>query len=100
MMGEALDKEYVLHSYGRNYVQFTQGKNATLWDSEGKDYIDFASGIAVCSVGHGNERLAGAICDQAKKLIHTSNLYYIEPQARLAEKLVKLSGYDMRVFFC
>lgn len=99
MMGEALDKEYVLHSYGRNYVQFTQGKNATLWDSEGKDYIDFASGIAVCSVGHGNERLAGAICDQAKKLIHTSNLYYIEPQARLAEKLVKLSGYDMRVFF-
>lgn len=99
MNGESLDKSYLLHTYGRNYVNFTHGKNATLFDDLGRDYIDFASGIAVCSVGHGNERLAQAISDQAKKLIHTSNLYYIEPQARLAERLVKLSGYDMRVFF-
>ena len=59
-----------------------------------KDYIDFTSGIGVVSVGHGNERLAEAIYDQAKKLIHTSNLYLIEPQAKLANKLVELSGYD------
>ena len=94
-----LDKDYVLHTYARNYVHFVKGSGARLFDKSGKDYIDFGSGIAVCSVGHGNERLAKAICDQAKSLIHTSNLYLIEPQARLAKKLVELSGYDMRVFF-
>jgi len=60
---------------------------------------DFASGIAVNSVGHGNERLTSAICEQAKKIIHISNLQVIEPQAKLAERMVTLSGYDMGVFF-
>ncbi len=96
---EQLDKKYVLHSYKRNYINFVSGKNATLFDDRGSDYIDFTSGIGVASVGHGNKALADTICNQAKNIIHISNLYYIEPQALLAKKLVELSGYDMRAFF-
>ncbi len=94
-----IDQEYVLHTYARNYVNFKYGKNARLFDEAGKEYIDFTSGIGVVSVGHGNDRLAQAICDQAKKIIHISNLYLIEHQALLAKRLVELSGYDMRLFF-
>ncbi|QOQ97752.1 aspartate aminotransferase family protein [Helicobacter winghamensis] len=94
-----MDLDYVLHTYARNYVHFVRGSGARLFDEMGKDYIDFGSGIAVCSVGHGNKRLADALYKQAQNLIHTSNLYLIEPQAKLAKKLVELSGYDMRVFF-
>jgi acetylornithine aminotransferase len=96
---EALDKQYVLQTYARNYTNFVKGKGATLYDEDGNDYIDFASGIAVNSVGHGNERLTNAICEQAKRIIHISNLQVIEPQAKLAEKMVALSGYEMGVFF-
>ena len=96
---EELDKEYVLQTYARDYTNFVKGVGATLYDENGRDYIDFASGIAVNSVGHGNERLTNAICEQAKKIIHISNLQVIEPQAKLAEKMVTLSGYDMGVFF-
>ena len=97
---EALDRAYVLPTYARNYeAMFVRGENSILYDDQGRDYVDFGSGIAVCSVGHGNPRLAEAICDQAKKLIHTSNLYLIEPQAKLAERLAKLSGMDVRTFF-
>lgn len=94
-----MDLDYVLHTYGRNYTHFVRGSGAKLFDDSGRDYIDFGAGIAVCSVGHGNERLANAICKQARGLIHTSNLYLIEPQAKLARELVLQSGYDMRVFF-
>ncbi len=95
-----LDKTYVLPTYARNYdAHFVRGDNAMLYDAQGRDFVDFGSGIAVCSVGHGNPRLAEAICDQAQKLIHTSNLYLIEPQARLAERLAKLSGWDVATFF-
>ncbi|MCK9373241.1 MAG: aspartate aminotransferase family protein [Sulfuricurvum sp.] len=90
---------YVLPTYGRQNVSFTEGKNAILMDSEGNEYIDFAAGIAVCSVGHGNERLTKAICDQVSKVIHVSNLYYIEPQGECAKKIVEMSGYDMKCFF-
>ena len=96
---EELDKAYVLSTYARNYTNFVKGESSTLYDEEGRDYIDFASGIAVNSVGHGNPRLADAICEQAKKIIHISNLQVIEPQAKLAEQIVKLSGYDMALFF-
>lgn len=96
---QELDKEYILPTYARADVEFVSGKNATLKDSNGKKYIDFTSGIAVCSVGHGNERLNSAICEQVKNIIHMSNLYYIAPQARAAEKLVRASGYDMKCFF-
>jgi len=94
-----MDKKYVLHTYGRNYVNFKYGKNATLYDENGREFIDFTSGIGVVSVGHGNEKLSSALCTQAKSIIHISNLYLIEPQAKLAQRLVDLSGYDMRVFF-
>ncbi len=94
-----IDLEYVLHSYNRNYVNFKNGKNATLFSEDGKEYIDFTSGIGVVSVGHANERLANAICGSAKSIIHISNLYLIEPQALLAKKLIERSGYDMRCFF-
>ncbi|MGM0622963.1 MAG: aspartate aminotransferase family protein [Campylobacterota bacterium] len=94
-----MDKEYVLHTYARNNINFVSGKNSVLFDDAGKDYIDFGSGIAVCSVGHGNEKLSGAISKQAQEIIHVSNLFVIEPQAKLAKQLVQLSGYDMGVFF-
>ncbi len=96
---ETIDKEYVLNTYARNYVNFTKGVNSTLYSDEGKDYIDFTSGIGVVSCGHGNERIANAICNQVKNITHISNLYAIEPQAKLAKKIAQLSGYDVAMFF-
>ncbi|MBD3789836.1 MAG: aspartate aminotransferase family protein [Campylobacterales bacterium] len=96
---EALDKQYVLQTYARDYTNFVKGVGSKLYDENGKEYIDFGSGIAVNSVGYGNEKLVNAICEQARNIIHISNLQVIEPQAKLAEKMVKLSGYDMGVFF-
>jgi len=98
-MYKEIDKEYVLNTYSRNYVNFKQGQNATLFDDEGKDYIDFTAGIGVTSVGHGNARLVNAIADQASSLMHTSNLYLIEPQAKLAKKISKLYGQNVGTFF-
>ena len=94
-----LDKKYVLPTYARADVEFVSGNNAKLFDAEGKEYIDFASGIAVCSVGHANKRVNDAICKQISNITHTSNLYYIAPQASAAQKIVDASGYDMKCFF-
>jgi len=96
---ENLDKKYVLPTYSRNYINFIKGNNATLWDENGDDYIDFTSGIGVVSVGHGNERVAKVICNQAKNITHISNLYYIEPQAKLAEKIANLAEIEGKTFF-
>ena len=96
---EQLDKNFVLSTYARNYTNFVRGVSSTLYDDNNNDYIDFASGIGVNSVGHGNEALSTALCEQAKKIIHISNLQVIEPQAKLAQKIVELSGYDMALFF-
>ncbi|MBN2767596.1 MAG: aminotransferase class III-fold pyridoxal phosphate-dependent enzyme, partial [Campylobacterales bacterium] len=96
---EALDKQYVLQTYARDYTNFTHGIGSKLYDDKGVEYIDFASGIGVSSVGHGNVKLTQAICEQAKKIIHISNLQVIEPQAKLAQKIVELCGYDAKVFF-
>lgn len=98
-MLESMDKEYVLGTYPRNYVNFKRGCNATLYDANNRDFIDFTSGIGVVSVGHGNARLAEAICEQAKNLLHVSNLYLIEPQAKLAKKIAQLCGYSVGTFF-
>ncbi|RAX56628.1 aspartate aminotransferase family protein [Helicobacter monodelphidis] len=95
-----LDEQYILSTYNRNYVHFEYGKGATLFDIQGKDYIDFCAGIAVCSVGHGNEELAEAISEQAKKMIQISNLYYIHNQAELAKEIITLSELDGKMFFC
>ena len=96
---ESIDKQYILQTYARNYVNFVRGENAKLFSEDGKEYIDFTSGIGVVSVGHANKRVSEAICDQVNKITHISNLYLIEPQAKLAKKIVELSGYDMGVFF-
>lgn len=99
MNTKELDKKYVLQTYGRGDIEFISGKNATLTDSTGKQYIDFTSGIGVVSVGHANVRVNTAICEQIGKLTHTSNLYNIAPQAKAAEAIVNASGYDMACFF-
>jgi len=96
---QELDKKYVLPTYARADVEFVSGKNARLTDANGKDYIDFTSGIAVASVGHANERVNAAICAQIANITHISNLYHIGPQAKAAQKIVEASGYDMKCFF-
>ncbi len=93
------DERYLLQTYARHDIAFVRGEGARLFTEEGRDYIDLGSGIGVSSVGHAHPKLAEALCEQARTLIHTSNLYHIGPQARLAQRIVKLSGYDMRVFF-
>ena len=94
----AVDEQYVMHSYGRFPAAIDHGKNATVWDVEGKEYIDFTSGIGVCCLGYGNEAWAKSIYDQAMKLGHISNLFYSEPYIRVAEKLCKRTGMS-NVFF-
>lgn len=96
---EIIDKEYVLHTYSRDYTNFTHGDNAKVYDENGEIYIDFTSGIGVNSLGHNNKDLVKTISNQASKIIHLSNIFVIEPQAKLAKKLVELSTYKMRVFF-
>jgi acetylornithine/N-succinyldiaminopimelate aminotransferase len=95
----ALDKEYVMQTYGRQPLALKEGKGAVVWDVEGKSYLDFLGGIAVNNVGHAHPKVAEAICRQAKKLIHTSNLYYTQPQVDLAQKLAEISSHDLS-FFC
>lgn len=90
---------HIMNTYARLAVTFESGEGATLKDTEGKLYLDALSGIAVCSLGHAHPAVADAICKQSQKLIHTSNLYQIENQQILADKLIDLSGME-RVFFC
>ncbi|MCF6280782.1 MAG: acetylornithine transaminase [Candidatus Polarisedimenticolaceae bacterium] len=85
-------------TYKRLPVTFTHGEGAWLWDNNGKRYLDALSGIAVCSLGHAHPAIRDTLCRQAGKLIHTSNVYGIEHQAELGDKLTQLAGMD-RVFF-
>lgn len=87
-----------MNTYARLPIRFERGEGARLWDSDGNEYLDALGGIAVCGLGHAHPAVTNAICEQAKRLIHTSNLYGIETQARLADSLTRLSGMD-RVFF-
>ena len=93
-----LDSQYMMQTYGRFPVAIDHGKGATLWDVEGREYIDFASGIGVNSVGYGNEQWQAAIQAQAAKLGHISNLYYSEPYIKLAQKLCTRSGMSAAFF--
>lgn len=95
----ALDDAYVMQTYTRAPVAFVTGEGAWLWDSDGKRYLDFLAGIAVASVGHAHPAVAAAVAEQAARLVHVSNLFYTEPQARLAKRLHDLLGWG-RVFFC
>ena len=92
------DHQYVMQSYGRFDVAIDHGKGATLWDVEGKEYIDFTSGIGVCSLGYGDEGWAEAIHAQALKLGHISNLFYSEPYISAAEKLCQRTGMSNAFF--
>jgi len=98
---ELIDKteQHIFHTYNRLPIVFTKGKGMKLWDIEGNEYLDFVSGIAVLNVGHLNPHIVEAIHQQCKKLMHVSNLYYSEPQIKLAELLVTHSFAD-KVFFC
>ncbi len=91
-------EEAILHTYQRFPVVFDHGKGVYLYDDAGKKYLDFASGIGVQSLGYGNEEYKQALKEQIDKLTHISNLYYSEPMAQAAEKLVKASGMS-RAFF-
>ena len=88
----------LLHTYNRSKVVFDHGKGVYLYDTDGKEYLDFAAGIAVCSLGYGEETYTSTLKNQVDKLLHVSNLYYNEPTTDAAEKLLKASGMD-RVFF-
>ncbi len=79
-------------------LSFTHGLGTRLWDQDGREYLDAVAGVAVTNVGHSHPRLVAAISEQAGLLLHTSNLYSIDWQQRLAQKLTQLSGLD-RVFF-
>ncbi|NCE64043.1 aspartate aminotransferase family protein [Pseudoflavonifractor sp. 524-17] len=95
---KALDHAHTLQTYGRFDVDIDHGKGATLWSLAGREYVDFTSGIGVCSVGYGNETWAKAIYDQALKLGHISNLFYSQPYARLAETLCRRTGMAAAFF--
>lgn len=88
----------LMNTYARLPVQFTKGDGVWLWDNQGNKYLDALSGIAVCGLGHAHPVVAKAISEQAATLVHTSNLYAIDTQQQLAEKLVALTGMQ-RVFF-
>lgn len=96
---QAIDEQCIMSTYARQPVVFVKGCGARLWDAEGKEYIDFLGGIAVDAVGHCHPRVVHAIQQQAEKLLHVSNLFYTEPQFRLALKLTAIAGMD-RLFFC
>ncbi|NLU43056.1 MAG: aminotransferase class III-fold pyridoxal phosphate-dependent enzyme, partial [Firmicutes bacterium] len=95
----AMTDKYLMNTYSRIPLAPIRGKGARLWDAEGKEYLDFVAGLAVNSTGHSHPKVVEAICKQASELVHVSNLYHIEPQARLARTLAEHSGLD-RAFFC
>lgn len=90
---------YVMKTYGRLPIALVRGKGARVWDAGGREYLDFVGGLAVNSLGHCHPAVVQAIAGQAEALMHVSNLYYIEPQVKLAKMLVENSCAD-RVFFC
>ena len=88
-----------MSNYASLPVAFTHGQGAVLWDQDGREYIDALGGIAVAALGHAHPAVTKAICDQASKLLHTSNIYQIENQRQLADALCEVSGMD-NAFFC
>jgi acetylornithine/N-succinyldiaminopimelate aminotransferase len=90
---------HVMDTYARLPVAFERGEGCWLWDANGKRYLDAVAGVAVCGLGHGHPRYVAALREQAGKLVHTSNLYTITLQEKLADRLAAISGMD-NVFFC
>lgn len=96
---KAMATEYIINTYGDRTLAFVKGEGPYLWDADGKQYLDFLGGLAVNGLGHCHPNVTAAIREQAGKLLHTSNLYYIQPQAELAKMLVENSDME-QVFFC
>jgi acetylornithine/N-succinyldiaminopimelate aminotransferase len=95
---QALEDRYLMRTYRRAPVDFVRGVGPLLWDADGKEYLDFLTGISVCSLGHCHPAVVEAVREQAGRLMHVSNLFYTEPMARLAERLSE-SSLGGRVFF-
>jgi acetylornithine/N-succinyldiaminopimelate aminotransferase len=95
----ALGRDHLYPNYRQPPLVITRGEGSRLWDDAGKQYFDLFGGIAVSTLGHGHPRLAAAIGEQAKQLIHLSNYFYNQPNVELAAKLTGLTGMD-RAFFC
>jgi acetylornithine/N-succinyldiaminopimelate aminotransferase len=96
---ERLDTANIIGSYARAPVQFVKGSGALLWDEQGNEYLDLLCGLSVTSLGHCHPKIVAAITEQAARLMHTSNLFYTEPQARLACRL-SASSLAGKVYFC
>ena len=90
---------YILGTYTRIPLTIKEGKGSWVWDNDGKKFLDFTTGIAVTNLGHNNSALTRIIKDQAEKILHSSNLFYLESQARLAKMLVE-NSFANKVFFC
>ncbi|HUD42152.1 MAG TPA: aspartate aminotransferase family protein [Dokdonella sp.] len=93
-------RDYLVPVYRQRELILDRGLGSRLWDLDGREYVDFAAGIAVSALGHGDADILAALHEQAAKLWHTSNVFYSEPPLRLAEELVAASGFAERVFFC
>ncbi len=93
-----LDKKFVMQTYGRQPLALSHGKGVEVWDVEGNSYLDCFAGIAVNNIGHAHPKVALAICHQAQRMIHCSNVYYTKEQVELAQLLTQVSPHD-RVFF-
>ncbi|HET7121010.1 MAG TPA: aspartate aminotransferase family protein [Solirubrobacterales bacterium] len=94
----ALEERYLMRTYKRAPVDFVRGEGPLLWDADGREYLDFLSGISVCSIGHCHPAVVAAVEEQTARLMHVSNLFYTEPMARLAQRLSD-SSLGGRVFF-
>lgn len=95
----ALSERYLADTYRRYPIAIVKGEGCRVWDADGREYLDFVAGLAVCNLGHCHPEVVKAIREQASRLLHISNLYHIEPQIRLAEVLCKHS-FAQKVFFC
>ncbi len=96
---QQLSDQFLMNTYARLPISLIRGKGCFVYDAEGREYLDCVAGIAVNVLGHTHPDIVEAITRQARQLIHTSNLYYTEPQSRLAQRLAELSFAD-KVFFC
>ena len=99
-MNELTESHALLNTYKRAAVKFVRGEGAKLYDSQGKEYLDFLAGLAVVSLAHAHPQVTAAIKDQAAKLLHVSNLYWTEPMMMLSQRLSQISGGGFNVFFC
>ncbi len=93
-----LDKKFVMQTYGRQNLALSHGKGSEVWDVEGKSYLDCFAGVAVNNLGHAHPKVSLAICHQAQRMIHCSNVYYTQEQVELAQLLTQISPHD-KVFF-